>query len=291
MKSLALPATLLALSIPAAHGAVLLEDSFDGSSLNTSVWTFGSNGGLGTSTVGSGSLTLDVNQQANSARAGILTDATNFNPFTSPITVSLGGLALGGSPGTSYNSLYSVIGRLPADAGGEANAGLAASYSSGGSYGTGGAFGVGVLAFSSAYRIQVLDSGSSVAVKQVQWGITGVPTDMTYVVDGANATWTLTLTGATFTGTAIGTNGLSASLTDANTLTGSLFNFTAASLAAGEGSVSRFALGANNGTGVLDGAIATFGDVNVSTIPEPSSFALLASAFVGGLAITRRRRR
>lgn len=294
MKSLALPAALVALSIPAAQGAVLLTDTFDGPTLDTATWTFGSNGGLGTATFGSGGLTLDVNQQTNSARAAILTDTTNFDPFTSPLTVSIGGIALGGNPGaTSFNSLYSVIGRLPTDVGGEANAGLAASYSSGGNYGTGGAFGVGVLAFASSYRIQVLDSGSSVAVKQVQMALTGVPTDMSYTVDGANATWTLTVTGATFTGNFLA-NGLSATLVNSNTISGSLFNFTASSLVVGEGTVSRFGLGANNGTGVTDGAIATFGDlsvVNAVAIPEPSSFALLASALAGGLAITRRRRR
>lgn len=293
MKSIAiiLPA-LLAFSLPAAHAATLLSDTFDGSSLNTSTWAFGSNGGLGTSTLGSGNLTLDVNQQANSARAAVLTNSTNFNPFAGALTVNLGGLALGGDPGTSFNSLYSVIGRLPTDTGGVANAGLAASYSSGGAYGTGGAFGVGLLGFSSSYRIQVLDSGSEVAVKQVQIALSNAPTDMTYTIDGAGATWTLSITGATFTGNFLA-NGLSATQVNANTITGSLINFTEAGITSGEDIVSRFGLGANNGTGVIDGAIATFGDVSITqaAIPEPSTFALLASALVGGLVVTRRQSR
>ena len=291
--AIALPAALVALSLPAAHGVVLLTDNFDGTTLNTAVWTLGSTGSLGTATVGSGNLVLNVNQTTNSARTAVVTDATNFNPFASPITVSLDGLALGGNPGSSFNTLYSAIGRLSTDTGGDATGALAASFSAGGSYGTGGAFGVSLLGFTSSYRIQILDSGSNVAAKQVQIALSGAPTGMSYTVDGANATWTLSVTGTTFTGAFLA-NALNATQVNSTTITGSLLNFTASSLAVGEGSVGRLVLGANNGSGVTTGSIATFGSVTASdatVIPEPSSFALLASAFAGGLALTRRRRR
>ncbi len=284
-------AATLGLTTASAAQAALFSDPFESSFLNTAVWTLGSTSSLGTATVGSGNLVLDVNQETTSARTAVVTDAHNFNPFGSPVTVSLSGLSLGGNPGASFNTLYSAIGRLSTDTGGEATGAFAASYSAGGSYGTGGAFGVSLLGFSSNYRIQVLDSGSDVAVKQVQIALSGAPTGMSYTVDGVNATWTLSVTGATFTGAFI-TNGLEANLADATTINGSLINFTAASLAAGEGVVSRVILGASNGTGVRDGAIATFGGVNVasSAIPEPSSFAFLTSVLDDGPTIGHLRR-
>ncbi len=280
--------TTAALGLAATAGAqTLLSDDFTGDALDASVWTLGSNGGLGTAAVSGGSLALDVNQETNSARTAIATDAHAFNPFSSALTVSLNNISLGGDPGTSFNSLYSVIGRLPTDVGGAANAGLAASYSAGGAYGTGGAFGISLLGFSSAYRLQILDSGSSATVQQTQVTLSGAPTDIVWTVDGTNSTWSATITGATFTG--LLTNQLFTTIDNTTTISGSFSNFTEAGITSGEDIVSRLILGANNGTGVTDGAIANFGSVSV--IPEPSAFALLTATFIGGVVATRRRRR
>ncbi len=274
---LRLVAIAFTLALAPVVRASLLADTFESGSLDTATWTLGSTGSLGTGQVRSGNLVLDVNQQTHGARTAVVTDAHNFNPFDSPVSVSLSGLSLDGDPGPSFNMLYSAIGRLPTDTGGAATGALAASYSAGGLYDIGGAFGVALLRFSSGNRIQILDSGARLSVKQVQAALNGTPTDMTYRIDGANATWTLSIVGATFSRPFI-VNNLKATVVDATTITGTLINFTAAGLTVGEKTVSRFILGANNGNGVLDGAIATFGAVEFvsSEIPEPSSLPLIA---------------
>ncbi|EIP97105.1 PEP-CTERM putative exosortase interaction domain-containing protein [Opitutaceae bacterium TAV1] len=282
---LALASFLLAAS--ASAQTVLVSDSFPGESLNTTTWTSGSTGSQGTFGVTGGNLTIDVNRN-DSARAGLVSNGHNFNPFGQSVTVALNGIGLGGTPGSSTNSLYAVIGRLPSDTGGDATGALASTYSAGSAgYGVGGALGVSLNRYASEYRLQILDSGSS-AVAQTQVVLSGAPTDIVWEIDGINSTWAITLSGATFS-TLAGTNGLNAVISsDLTSITGTFSNFTEAGITSGEDIVSRFVIGANNGGAVTDGAIATFGSVSVTAVPEPSTYALLASAFFGTLVMTRR---
>lgn len=281
------------LSVASAQ-VTLLNDTFDGSSLNTGLWANGSTGSLGITTVSGGSVSLDVNRE-DAARNGLLAHGTNFNPFEAPITITLNGLSLGGTANGNPIALYGAVGRLPTDLGGVATGALASTYSAGGGGyysggGTGGVLGFSILKNSSgAHLLQVLDVGGingTGAVTNVfgNVGLSGMPTDMAWVIDGANAQFTITLEGATFTaGPGSGTN----------TVTGSIVNFSEAVLDTGSGIVSRFVIGANNtGASITDGAIAGFGEVTVvSAIPEPSTYALIASAFICGVVVLRRRTR
>lgn len=280
-----------ALTATVGAQTVLLSDDFSGAALNTFNWASGSTGGLGTITVGSGNVTLDVNQQANGARVGLASHATNINPFAAPVTVELSGLALGGDPAASFNAIYATVGRLPTDTGGVATGAHASTYSAGGAYGTGGALGISLLGFASSYRLQILDSGSSAAVQQTQVTLSGAPTGAVWTIDGGNSTWSVSLTGATFS--SLLTNQLGVSIAPGGaSISGTFSNFTAAGLTVGEDIVSRFVIGANNGSSVTDGAIGTFGDVLVTTaIPEPSAFAALAGLGALGFAALRRRSR
>lgn len=296
MKSTAiiLPA-LLAFSLPAAHAATLLSDTFDGTSLNSSLWANGSTGSAGVTTFDSGSITLDTNQETT-ARNGLLSHNTNINPFAAPLTISLNGLSLTGTPGTNPISIYALVGHLPTDAGGLATGAQASTYSTGGGgYGgvgnTGGALGLSILQYNSAnpIQLQILDTGYVDGVGSYANPLGGnrvisaIPTDILWTINGVDGTFSVTLTGATFTtGAEAGTSSISGTFT----------RFTEATL--GDNDVARFALGSfNTGAGIIEGGAATFGDVSITqaAIPEPSTFALLASAFVGGLVITRRQRR
>lgn len=281
------------LSVASAQ-VTLISDTFDGSSVNTGLWANGSTGSLGITTVSGGSISLDVNRQ-DSARNGLLAHGTNFNPFEAPMTITLNGLSLGGTTNGSPIALYAAVGRLPTDLGGVATGALASTYSAGGggyySTGTGGVLGVSILKFNTGvHYLQVLDVGGSNGTGTVRnvfgnISLSGMPTDMTWVIDGANTQFTITLEGATFTGgPGSGTN----------TVTGSIDHFSETVLDTGSGIVSRFVIGANNtgATSITDGAIGTFGEVSVvSAIPEPSTYALIASAFICGVVVLRRRTR
>lgn len=290
-RRLALAFAASALAASAGAQTVLLSDSFDGTALNATNWASGSTGSLGTATVGSGNVVIDVNQEANGARMGLASQATTFNPFASPLTVELSGLALGGNPASSFTALYALVGRLPTDTGGAATGALASTYSAGGAYGAGGALGISLLGFSTSFRLQILDSGSNATVQQTQVTLSGAPTGMVWSIDGANSTWSVTLVGATFSSLLTNQLGVTLAAPGAATISGTFSNFTETGLTVGEDIISRFVLGANNGTSVTDGAIATFGDVVVtSAIPEPSAFAAIAGLGALGCAALRRRR-
>lgn len=287
-KSRGFLVALAAISLSAAstQAQTLLTDDFNGSSVNTSIWANGSTGSLGVTTVSGSAVNLDVNQEGT-ARNALLSNQTDINPFAKTLTITMTGLGLSGTPGLSTQSLglYAVVGRIPSDTGGAANAGLAATYSAGGSLGTGGSLGLSILNFSGSsnnWRLQVLDSGSSNPVSNVLGNITlsGMPTGLIWTIDGAAKTFSITLTGATFASGAF--SGLS-------TASGSFVNFTSSSLVSGSDVVSRLAIGGNNNNTVIDGATATFGSVLVTAVPEPSTFALLGMAVLG-IAIVRRRR-
>ena len=273
----------------------LITDDFNGTAVNTSLWANGSTNSLGLTTFNSGAVTLDTNQETT-ARNALLSHQTDINPFAGALTITLNGLGLTGTPGTNPISLYALVGHLPTDTGGAATGALASTYSTGGGgYGgtgrTGGALGLSILQYNSTaqFQLQILDSGyvDGVGGYANPLGgnrvITAAPTDIVWTIDGANSTFTVTLTGATFTtGAEAGTN----------TITGSFTRFTEATL--GDNDVSRFAIGSfNTGTGIVEGGAATFGNVAVmsAAIPEPSSTALLSAAVLGTFALVRRNRR
>ena len=183
--------------------------------------------------------------------------------------MALDGLALAGTPSGNPISLHAVIGRLPADTGGPATPTLAAAYTTGGgSYyaggGTGGALGLSILRYSSgSIQLQVLDSGgvngtgsyaNALGSNKI---ISNVPSALHWTINGQAGSFTVTLTGATFTtGPEAGTS----------TISGSFSRLTAATLTTpANGRVARLAIGAfNTGSSIIDGAAATFGGVQVS---------------------------
>ncbi len=293
--SLAVAATL-GLAGTVSAQTTLISDNFNGTSVNTATWANGSTGSAGLTTFNGSAVTLDTNQETT-ARNALLSHSTEVSPFAGTLSISLNGLALTGTPNSNPISLYAVVGHLPIDNGGLATGGLAATYSTGGGgYGgtgnTGGALGLSILHYSSgSIQLQILDTGyvNGVGSYANPLGgnrvISAKPTDIVWTIDGTAGTFSVTLTGATFTtGAEAGTSSISGSFT----------RFTEATL--GANNVSRFAIGSfNTGASILDGGAATFGDVSVITsaiaIPEPSSSAILVAALIGGFAMVRRTRR
>ncbi len=271
-RALSSLAAIAALGIAAVANAQtpLVSDDFNATSLNTGKWANGSTHSLGLTTFANGSITLDTHQQTT-ARNSLLSHATNINPFTGELTISLDGLSLAGVPAGNPISLVAVVGRLPADTGGAATATLAEAYTTGGGVyytngGTGGALGLSILRYGSgSVQLQVLDSGgvngtgsyaNALGSNRV---LSAVPAKIVWTINGQSSSFTITLTGATFTtGAEAGTG----------TITGTFSRFTAATL--GASPIARFAMGSfNTGTGITDGGAATFDHVSVtSSLPS-----------------------
>lgn len=292
------------------HAQPLLNETFSvntaaGQSLNDATWTFGRTYSTSSATVSGGALTLNMNN-TGAGRIGIVSDASNFNPFATPLSLSLNGISLNSaSAETSAKAIYAVVGRLGTDQGGEVTlaSNLGANYSAGASgYGGGGtAFGISLNMASgydttatndSVYRLQVLDSGA--ALGQLQFSLTGMPTDINFTLNGAANTWSISLTGATFSSVLTNTMGAGYSSatfsTGAAMISGSFVNFTSSRLLVGDDYVSRFVIGANNLATVTTGVIASLDGATVSAIPEPSTYAAIFGAVIGAFVIYRRRR-
>lgn len=303
----------LGLTAIASAQTPLLSETFSvdtavNQSLNDSTWTFGRTVGTSSATVSNGRLALSI-ATTGASRVGIVSDATSYNPFTSPMQVSLHGISLTGAE-AGLKSFYAVVGRLGTDQGGEISAvdggnmyNAGANYTAGAAnYGSGGtAFGISlnmatgydtVAAGDSAYRLQVLESGA--ALGQLQFSLTGMPTDISFTLNGAANSWSISLTGATFTSALVNSMGAgynSATFTTgASTISGSFVNYDVARMLVGEDYVSRLVIGANNGGTVTTGVYATLDGVTVSAIPEPSTYAAIFGAVIGAFVIYRRRR-
>lgn len=261
-------ATLLGAPLLHAQLAVL-ADEFNAPSVDADHWTHGATSTAGTASANGATVTLATNQTVT-ARSALLAHGPEFDPFAGKLAIQIDGLALGGVAGNNAISLYAVVGRLPADTGGAATAALAATYTTGGgSYytqgGTGGALGLSVLRYSNhAVYLQVLDSGGINGTGSYANALgsnrllSGVPSSILWTIDGRASSFTVTLTGATF------------SATGTSTLTASFSRFASAQLVAGRTRIARLALGAfNTGDSIVSGATATFDRVAVSSSALP----------------------
>ncbi len=257
---------ITAAGLSSAVSAQSLNDSFDGTALNTSRWVSGSTGSTGVITVGGGQLTLDVNR-TTSGRTALLSHSHAFNPFAQPLTVNLQGLSLAGvGNGTTSVAAYAVVGRLATDTGGPATATMAHNYTvGGGGYNGGGALGLMVLHYGGTipWRLQVQDSGTTYGA--TYFNLNGSPTSVAWTINGAASTYSVVLTGTTFASTPPGTTVTAGG----TTATGSFTRFTAAGLVSGSSTVSRIAFGVANHNTVVTQAVATLDAINVSPTSSP----------------------
>jgi len=285
-----LAATALATSVSAQ--VTLLEDNFDGVSVDAATWTTRTTSahvGGGVS-VNAGSVVLDVgNVTSTSQRSTIISNAATINPFANEITLTFSGLTVNdvpytggifsGNPPTEVapnpaawgNAFYAAVGRANTDNGTLA---VAVKYTAvGGDYIS--ALGLTMRQSVDSVVLQVVDRGAGNHTT-TSFTIDAMPTQITWVIDGAAGSWSLELD-----------EGLPSALS----LNGTFVRFNEAELIAGSETISRVAVGGVNVGYVGEGTVATLDSLSVSAIPEPSTYALFASAFICGFVVLRRRAR
>lgn len=255
-----------------AQAATLISDDF--STLNTAVWNTSS---VNAPTVSGGSLVAAVGTTNVLSHSALVTQATNFNPFTNPITMTLSGLTLGGTPGSGRVGFYAMLGNMntsnPDSFYVNGNPSSNNPYNSG--TGRGGYLGIEVFKTSSTNYLKIYDYGQNGAV--VAPTVSAIPTSIALTIDGVANLLTISLTGATF-------NGMPG---NPSTYSYSLQYFNASVL----GSSSSLAIGAiNSSLGTNEPTTgATFGIdyILVTSVPEPHT-ALLVIAAAAPLLYRRR---
>jgi len=256
------------------------NDDFTGGSVNGNFTGFTQGAGAG-STLSGGQLTMDTGVAAGSAQAGLntTTDSTGavstfngeplYNFYNHEVSASFAIASFTGttgSPAVGRNSFYFSIGD-----------------DSDGNY---------------MPQNNVLDDGIGFAVEQISTGwrliyqsldsvngngggvasiLSGAPTDITYTLDGLLAT--IDIVGATFT-----TQGSAGTIVNPNRVTVALSDLS--------DNISGYnlAFGAYNQGTVDTKTVVTLNSFDVSVIPEPGTFALLAGCLALAAVMVRRRR-
>ncbi len=273
----AVVSSLLAVSA----SAQAIFDDFNGTAVDTAIWyprlTSGSIVQNDDSLIRFTTGVLTTSQ-----RAFLVSNSINNNPFAGALTITFDNLTLAGTPTADQptwgNAFYAAVGRASTDNGAALDNAVAGKYTAvGGDYIT--ALGLNVRKSDTATLLQIVDRGAANHTT-ASFNLSGTPTDIVWTIDGTGGigSWSVMLTGATFIDT-----GLSSA-------SGSFIKFNQAEFDASGTSVSRLAFGAINVGNVVDVTAVTLDSVTLSTVPEPSTYALLASAFVGGLVIYRRTR-
>jgi PEP-CTERM putative exosortase interaction domain len=264
--------------LASSASAGILFDDFDGGAVDGAVWAVRSTSG--SATVGDGAITFALASTSTSQRSLVVSRAMDFNPFAEKLTISFGGLVLGGSSAEDQpnwgNTFYAGVGRASVDTGGELTTTVLNGYSNVGN-GYESALGLNVRRSDTAVILAIIDRNSENHTT-TNLTLSGVPTDVVWEIDGAAKTWSITLTGATFSDSG-----------DASA-TGSFYRFNETGLLVSEDIVSRLFFGAINVGNLVDPTTVTLDSVGVGAIPEPAGAALLASGLVGAAVITRRRR-
>lgn len=280
-----------ALATSASAQVTLISDNFDGANLDTSAWTFAQTNA--SVAVGGGALTLSTTNTGSGQRGMIASATTSTNPFANPVTITLSGISLTSDSTVARSRGYVVLGRRATDTGGTPPN----DYVTDATYGTGGAVGMMLERWNNAnpasvyYTLKLSDMGTDNT--GITYTLSGAPTDIIWTIDNTSVTYThsFELIGATIVsisgaGTGVGTSIGSASWNEA------FARFTADDLLVGEDSISRVVVGVQN-AGTLDtGTYSHFliDSITVSAVPEPSTYALIASAFICGFVVIRRRR-
>ncbi len=246
-----------------AQAETLLSDDF--ATLNPSTWNTTS---VNAPTVSGGSLVAAVSTTNVLSHSALVTQANTFNPFTQPITMTLSGLTLGGTPGSGRVGFYAMLGNMntsnPDSFYVNGNPSSNNPYNSG--TGLGGYLGIEVFKTSSSNYLKIYDYGHGGNVTAPT--LSSIPTSISRTIDGAANLLTISLTGATF-------NSMPGS---PSTYSYSLQYFNASVL----GSSSSLAIGAiNSSLGTNEPTTgATFGidSILVTSVPEPRTALLLIVA-------------
>lgn len=281
MKKYTLPSLcLIAVTVLGAssRGAVILDDQF--TSLNVSTWTATNSPGAITPSipVDTDSIRFRVTSTNANQRTFITSTSNNLNPFSAPLQVSLSGLSLGSAApsGSGSSMFFAIIGLADGDVVSSYFPTVEGSFQNYDAEGSG-ALGLTVQSTSGGLLLQVFDYGSGTNSNSVSLGLNGVPTDISWTINGTgeNKTWEVLISGTTFAN-------------DSTTLVGTFSRFNL-----NETDVSRLSLGAINyggaGGSYANGTTYTLDAVTVSTIPEPAAAVLVSGVLILGATLTSRR--
>ena len=251
----------------------ILHDTFD--TLNTTtLWDIGSTSGSGTIEVSGGNLEMQTGTTSGSHRNTLLTQAASYNPYGRVLTMTASTLTVNSADTTStgLNSFYFMIGHADEQLV-SYYAPNRAFFDSGDGYGM---ISVTVSTSDSGSQVQIGDVGST--YNYDTYAISGIPTDITFTLDGTaeTFTYTLTLTGATYTDDG------------GNSISGTITHFTQTIDATDD---IYFALGDINSGAVDVITNSTLGQIDVVQVPEPAASGLLLALAALFLAIRNRRQR
>ncbi len=274
MNTLSLKRALSAVSIfltsfTLVSAQTWINDSFN-STLDAGVWV-ATSAGSGSATVSGGNLNISGVTTSNSHRALLLSQATDFNFFDAPITMTTTFTSLGGEGSATIPvNRYMLIG----SPGSHATPPFANSrYYVGTELNTGVWLSAGNLNGANYLEVGNVRAGNVTTFRR---NYTGDLSSMS-----------LSLNGLSFSVSATGTGGF---VLDGPAFSGTLDRITEAhfnSTVDSGASIFRFAIGASNGAGtVTSGAAAQFDSVVV--IPEPGTLALVGIA-LAALVIGKRK--
>ena len=243
---------ILVIMTASLASAALLEDDF--STLDTDgTWTaFNTVGSYAPSIVFPDKLRLRVTNSNPGKRTLITSQANNLNPFNAALTMNLNNLSMSSAApsGAGASMFFAIVGEQNAD-----DASL--YYPAVENFNTAGALALTVQLTSSGYQMEVFDYGTSVASQS--FALEGMPVDLAWIINGGENTWSVEISGTTFSG-------------GGTTQAGTFANYT-------EGSVSRLSLGSINYGGASgdfsDGTAYYLDALDVlSAVPEPASIGL-----------------
>ena len=259
------------------QATLLVNEPFDGTTLNTNRWTAGGSAGFTTPVTG-GAVTLNANSTANQSRAVIartaddagnatFNSAATFNFYDHALTLSATGLSLGGTASSGSAGPWYCLG-VAQDAVGGAN--LYPVNADNGLFFCMKKTLSGTNQVSQLYSTRVVNGTK---VDTVVGNMNGTLTGLNITMNG-NA-WTIDLTGANVLVGGVWTNTFSTNFTGI-----SAANFSEYNLVAGTW---------NSGVSATAASL-TIGDIQVTTIPEPSTLGLFVVSSLGLIMFRRRSR-
>jgi len=271
---------LLLLAAGPLQAAVIWDDDFSGASLNTNFTQFRQGAGAG-STQADGQLVMDVGVTNTSAQAAVntTTDQTGtittfngeklYNFYDHQVKARFDIASISGVNGSNRNTFYFSIGDDVDGNYAPVNGAL--------DNGIGFTLEQVTVSSSTYWRLGYNHLTAGVAGGGVVADISGVPTSLTYTLEGTEAIIlmlgaTITKVGSFGNGTVGGTD-LTVALAD---LSANISGYT-------------MAFGARNQGAVDAKTVVTLNSFEVTVVPEPSTFALLAASLTALMLFRRRR--
>jgi hypothetical protein len=255
---------------------VVWDDSFDGPSINSNLTVVTGGSGAAVTQTG-GQLIMDTGSTTNTGRAQIVTDKTSTGATTIGSDLVFDYMA------NAVTATFNIA-RVTTDSDGLNNSRPTFFFTIGQDAGsiyypnTGLDYGVGIaleyLDGLGYWRFAARTANNTVATEDYLGNLSALPTSVTYTINNTAAS--ISIAGATFTSGGTGTSSSAITFGDLSGVAA----FTQRNLA----------FGAFNAGTVDPQTVATLNAFQVTVVPEPSTFALIAGSLTAMMVYRRRRR-